>query len=241
MQSDYYRSQITDVITAGVADDDHFRVKVFGKRDSKFLAVNPDQLRCLADVLDETNPPTLLPLQNGHRVIRADTWFRPDGVGEGYVIADVSSESAHQFVTWHVYLHEGECRWLAEHGDYCSTIEKALVSFNERRGDAVAQVDARSGTAIETEEGATFTPWSNGRAIGYKVTAVGKPDRYIVLNPSGSTEGGIDNTDAFLYLVDPIKYSMTPIEVGPVFDEGALGGMLDSPVCFVTIWGGADD
>lgn len=134
MKQDYYRSEITDAINAGVRDDDHFRVKVFANRDSRFLTVSADQLRCLADVMDETNPPTLLPLQNGHRVFRSDTWFRPDGVGEGYVIADVSGESGHEFVTWHVYLHEGECRWLAEHGDYCSTIESAIESFNERRG-----------------------------------------------------------------------------------------------------------
>lgn len=131
---DYYRTQIQDTIEAGVVEDDHFRVKVFGKRDSKFMTINIDQMRCLADVMDETNPPSLLPLQNGHRVLRADVRFDSAGMGLGHVIADVSGESAHEFVVWTVYLHKGESRWLAENGDYCSTIEKARASFDDRRG-----------------------------------------------------------------------------------------------------------
>lgn len=54
---------------------------------------------------------------------------------------------------------------------------------------------------IVTEEGATFTPWTDGHALGYKVTAPGKPDRWIFLNPStGDDSGLVDGTNAFVYI-----------------------------------------
>jgi hypothetical protein len=132
MKYDYYRKEITDTIDGGV--DDHFRVKVFGKVDSKHLNVTVDQLRNLADAMDETNPPSLLPLLNGARVIQADVEFDGRGVGNGYVIA----EHDEQLVVWRVWLHKGQCRWLAETGDYCGAVtvqnmHKAIANYNDRR------------------------------------------------------------------------------------------------------------
>lgn len=57
------------------------------------------------------------------------------------------------------------------------------------------------GEPIITDEGATFTPWTDGYAVGFKVTANGKPDRYIYLNPSsGNDLDDINETNVFLYL-----------------------------------------
>ena len=53
---------------------------------------------------------------------------------------------------------------------------------------------------VETDQGATYTPWTNGFAVGYKVTDDGKPDRYILLNPSEADTNGEDNV--FVYLED---------------------------------------
>lgn len=51
-----------------------------------------------------------------------------------------------------------------------------------------------------TPEGATFEPWTDGTALGYRVTAPGLPDRYILLNPSTATDtGNVEDTDVFLY------------------------------------------
>lgn len=57
---------------------------------------------------------------------------------------------------------------------------------------------------VTTAEGATFTPWTDGYAIGYKVTAPGLPDRYLFFNPSSDTGEDIFHTNAFVYLeADP--------------------------------------
>lgn len=72
---------------------------------------------------------------------------------------------------------------------------------------------------IVTEEGATFTPWTDGRAVGYKITAEGKLDMYIYLNPSSETDTGeIEDSDVFVY-------------------RGDTGyADLDEPQCFVNVW-----
>lgn len=72
---------------------------------------------------------------------------------------------------------------------------------------------------VVTDEGVTFEPWSDGRAIGFKVSHPDRPTRYIYLNPSGSTDtGNVDDSDAFLYL-------------GEHGDPGE-----DESVVFVNIW-----
>lgn len=58
-------------------------------------------------------------------------------------------------------------------------------------------------STITSDEGATFEPWTDGHAIGFKVTAPGKPDRWVILNPSGGQDtGNIDHTNVFLYVLD---------------------------------------
>lgn len=134
--TDYYRKEIDDVIASNRNDNGHTytaKVKVFGRRDSKHLDVSVDALRNLADAMDTDRPPSLLPMMNGSRVLRADVRFDDRGVGSGVVLAERDG----QFVTWRVYLHKGECRWLAETGDYSSNIERAEADYNERRGVTV--------------------------------------------------------------------------------------------------------
>lgn len=141
--SDYKRSEVEDVIKSGPSGgpDYAFKVKAFGTQDSKHLSATRDQLRCLADVLDETNPPTLLPLANGHRVIRADVKSNTSGQfpHEGVVLADQGEGEHERYVVWRVYLHRGECRWLAEHGEYSSNLDRAVRYYDRRRGVAVAE------------------------------------------------------------------------------------------------------
>lgn len=68
---------------------------------------------------------------------------------------------------------------------------------------------------VKTEEGATYTPWTNGRAVGFKVTAPDRATRYLYLNPSSTDDLGESN--AFVYL-----------EENP--DEQC------ATVCYVNIW-----
>jgi len=82
----------------------------------------------------------------------------------------------------------------------------------------MAELNAR-GTTV-SDEGAVFTPWGNDEgAIGFKVTAKGKPDRYVYLNPSLATDtGDIEDSDVFVY-------------------HGDTGYPdLDEPQCYVNIW-----
>jgi hypothetical protein len=55
-------------------------------------------------------------------------------------------------------------------------------------------------TRIRTEGGTLYEPWTDGRAIGYKVTLTTGSVKYIFLNPSDE-EGGPDSTpDVFVYI-----------------------------------------
>lgn len=72
---------------------------------------------------------------------------------------------------------------------------------------------------VDTVEGVTFTPWTDGWAIGFKVEAKGMPTRYLYLNPSSDT--GLDDqyeTNAFIYL-------------GPSGRQDD-----DGPCCHINIW-----
>jgi hypothetical protein len=73
--------------------------------------------------------------------------------------------------------------------------------------------------AIQTEEGATYTPWTDGYAVGFHVTAPGKPDRWLLLNPSQTDSLGESN--AFVYLES---------------NEPTPDRPQEQPVCYVTIW-----
>jgi len=73
---------------------------------------------------------------------------------------------------------------------------------------------------VETEEGATYTPWTNGWAIGFRVSAPGQPDRVVCLNPSQSDTLGESNV--FLYL-----------------DDATDDDLPGAPVCYVGIWDGS--
>jgi hypothetical protein len=73
---------------------------------------------------------------------------------------------------------------------------------------------------IHTEEGATYTPWTDGYAVGYKVTAEGKPDRWILLNPSQTDSENESNV--FVYLESGEPTTDRPPE---------------QSVCYILIWG----
>jgi len=76
---------------------------------------------------------------------------------------------------------------------------------------------------VTTEEGAKFFPWTDGRCVGYKVVAPGRPDTFIYFNPSGGTDTGrIGDTDVFIY-------------------RGSEGDpALDDSECYVNIWEAQD-
>lgn len=73
---------------------------------------------------------------------------------------------------------------------------------------------------VTSDEGATFEPYTDGYAVGFKVTAPGKPTRFIYLNPSLATDtGDINDSDVFLY--------HGPFEPDTQENE---------PICYVNIW-----
>ena len=91
---------------------------------------------------------------------------------------------------------------------------------HDRRVDLV-EVTVEPGVfhPIVTHEGAVFEMFTNGWAVGYKVTAPGKPTRYVLLNASGAQASeSLDDTDVFLYVEDQP-------------DD------LSNSVCFVEVWG----
>jgi YD repeat-containing protein len=70
-----------------------------------------------------------------------------------------------------------------------------LVEDAESRLRSALQVDSQD---IVTEEGAKFSPWTNGYAVGYRCTSPTGEVQYLYFNPSGSTDGG--SPDAFVYV-----------------------------------------
>jgi hypothetical protein len=73
---------------------------------------------------------------------------------------------------------------------------------------------------LKSDEGATFEPWTDGHAVGFKVTAPGKPDMYVYLVPSlGTDTQDINDSDVFLYR-----------------GEWEQGGEYAEPVCYINIW-----
>lgn len=72
---------------------------------------------------------------------------------------------------------------------------------------------------ILTPEGVLYEPWTDGHAVGFKVTADDRPTTYVYLNPSGETDThNVDDSDVFVY--------------------HGLGGhpAVDQSVCYVNIW-----
>jgi len=52
-----------------------------------------------------------------------------------------------------------------------------------------------------TNGGTTYEPWTDGYAIGFKVTTPGKLIRYVYLNPSNDDgEPEVSTPDVFLYI-----------------------------------------
>jgi len=74
---------------------------------------------------------------------------------------------------------------------------------------------------VTTDEGHTFTPWSDGWAVGFIVTSPGRPTRYVYLNPSGGSDDG--SATVFVY-------------AGEEPDGPAPG--IDGPVTHVTLFDG---
>lgn len=103
------------------------------------------------------------------------------------------------------------------------TVTKGLVpSERQRVRSELAHRLGIDSMPVYTEEGATFTPWTNGFAVGFKVTAVGKPTRYVYLNPStGNDERDINETNTFVYLAP---------------EDGLDDTTNQHSVCFVDIW-----
>lgn len=91
------------------------------------------------------NQPSLLPLENGAQVIAADvrlTNIPGMAPAEGVVLAQLRDGDTQEFVTWRVYLHQGQTQWVASNGDYFGTLEAAVAGYEDRR---------RGGLPIRTE------------------------------------------------------------------------------------------
>lgn len=53
---------------------------------------------------------------------------------------------------------------------------------------------------IDTPEGVHYEPWTNGYAVGFKITTDdGRAPQYLYLNPSGSTDEGPGSGNVFVY------------------------------------------
>jgi hypothetical protein len=65
---------------------------------------------------------------------------------------------------------------------------------------------------ITTEEGFVYEPWSDGWAVGYKVTSRSGRVRYLYLNPSGASDDGC--AVVFVYAndgTDPLPFADHPL------------------------------
>jgi hypothetical protein len=65
-------------------------------------------------------------------------------------------------------------------------------------------MDLSDARPVTSDEGVTFTPWTDGWAVGFRITRE-QDDRveYLVLNPSGGSDPGeAGRGDVFLYHAD---------------------------------------
>jgi len=72
---------------------------------------------------------------------------------------------------------------------------------------------------VHTDEGATYAPWTDGWAVGFHVTAPGRLDRWLLLNPS--TSDSLEESNAFVYLEAHAPTTEQPPE---------------NPICYISIW-----
>lgn len=102
-----------------------------------------------------------------------------------------------------------------------------LTAQNIREGNFEPDQRFLAVQPVVSDEGATFEPCEYQGAIGFRVTAQGKPPTFVILNPSGATDdGNLDSSDVFLYHLPVTE------------DEDVASVMLtlDNPVCYVNIW-----
>jgi hypothetical protein len=53
---------------------------------------------------------------------------------------------------------------------------------------------------VLTTEGVVFEPWTDGYAVGFKVSYPDRPTTYVYLNPSGETDThDVNDSDVFVY------------------------------------------
>lgn len=50
---------------------------------------------------------------------------------------------------------------------------------------------------VETPEGVTYEPWTDGHAVGFKLIHASGTEEYVYLNPSSDADGGVPNV--FVY------------------------------------------
>jgi len=100
-------------------------------------------------------------------------------------------------------------------------LSKALSGYTPAPEAATPKQVDLSLPQITTEEGVVYTPWTDGRALGFKATASDGRVDYVILNPSGASEGS--EGEVFVYA------SPTP----SFADDGV-------PVTFVSLFQGDD-
>ena len=75
-------------------------------------------------------------------------------------------------------------------------------------------------SVTDQSAGITYTPWTDGHAVGFMITYPDGQYRYIYLNPTGDSDGG--EPDVFLYMdrepgrFNAVHYYDTRLEA---FDE----------------------
>ena len=87
-------------------------------------------------------------------------------------------------------------------------------------GEGVTTVALINPRITVSEEGVTYSPWTNGWAVGFRVEHPDRPTVYIYLNPSGGCDTSrVGDSCVFLYH-------------GPDGEPGPN----DGPVCYVNMW-----
>jgi len=79
-------------------------------------------------------------------------------------------------------------------------------------------------TTVTSVEGVTYEPWTDGWAIGFRVTHPQRPTVYVYLNPAGEVDtGDVDDSSVFVYH-------------GPAGEPGPD----DGPVSYINMWDGGE-
>jgi len=118
-----------------------------------------------------------------------------------------------------VHIEVGEPSTETRHGNARAVSEVLSEAADGSGAPDTPATHTLASTEVLTEEGIVYTPWTDGRALGFKATAPDGRVEYVILNPSGASEGS--EGEVFVYAAPTPNFADdgTPVTFVPIFQR----------------------